>query len=338
MPLQETAFTREEPLGDPPTVTQGSDWSLDEPDGDFEDYQGVPLLIDVTLPVYHPKAPGLVARNAQRWRDLLLGIGVTKVKTPSSNIRSTDCVAGLDSALLGDFPGIFRDLIALEPPEMLFGNRYGCATALAAAWLEAGGRGVVCAMGGAGGLPALEELRMALHTSGRLPLSGGEGNLAKLRELSELFSGERTKGNKPVTGFAIFAVESGVHVDGLLKDPCLYEPYPPNLVGGRRLLSVGLHSGRNSLRLKCEGLGLPHDGELLKAMATEVRALSLGLGRGLTDTEFVSLHGRLSAKGDKGKAHNTAHDKAHDKAHGKAAARAADGFPGLGPGAGRSHA
>jgi homocitrate synthase NifV len=262
----------------------------DDLEDDLEDYSSVPLLIDVTLPVHHGRAPELVKRHSQRWRGLMAGIGVHKVKLSTAKVFSTDAVSGLDRAMLGDFASLFARLRALELPEIIFGNRLGLATAAAAAWLELGGRGVCASMGGAGGLPALEELRLMLHTSGRMPLLKEQGNFQRLREMAELFSGERTLSSKPVTGRAIFAVESGVHVDGLMKDPLLYEPYPPGLVGGRRLLSVGLHSGRGSIRLKCCRLGLPFGGDILEALGERVHALSLELGRGLTDEEFVGLH------------------------------------------------
>jgi homocitrate synthase NifV len=261
-----------------------------------EGYASVPHLIDATLPVYHEKASDLVSRHAQRWRELMRGIGVFKVKMPSAKVFSTDSLMGLDSAMLGDFGGLFSRLMDLEIPEIIFGNRYGLATAAAAAWLEAGGRGVVSSLGGAGGLPALEELRLMLHTSGILTLSRSSHSFSGLRDLGELFSGEKTQSHKPVTGWAIFAVESGIHVDGLMKDPALYEPYPPALVGGRRLLSVGLHSGRNSIRLKCQRLGIPCDDSLVEDLWAVVRQSSLDLGRGLTDFEFLSLHGELSLR------------------------------------------
>jgi homocitrate synthase NifV len=264
-----------------------------EEEDDDEEYHTIPDLIDVTVPVHFERAPGEVSKYSQEWRTLMAGIGVTKVKMPGSRVYSTDSLVGMDRAMLGDFASIFHNLRELELPEVVFGNRHGLATALAAAWLEGGGRGVVASLGGAGGLPALEELRMMLHTSGRLPLREGRGDFKRLRQIGEALSGERTPSNKPVTGFAIFAVESGIHVDGLLKDPGLYEPYPPDLVGGRRFLSVGLHSGRNSIRLKCERLGLFCDQGLLESLNEEIHRSALALERGLTEGEFRDLHARL---------------------------------------------
>jgi homocitrate synthase NifV len=226
----------------------------------------------------------------------MAGIGVGKIKMSTSKVSSPSTLAGMDRALFSDFSLLFKALRDLELPEVHFGNRYGCATALAAAWLESGGRGVLASFGGTGGFPAIEELRLMLHTSGKLPLVRGKGNLAEISSIFEYFSGKKIRGDKPVTGWAIFAVESGIHVDGLLKDPELYEPFPPELVGGRRYHSVGLHSGRNSLKLKCGTLGLNFDEELLFELVRTVRKLSLELERGLTDGEFIELYEFLEKK------------------------------------------
>jgi homocitrate synthase NifV len=269
---------------------------LEPQDDDSEDYLSVPLLIDVTLPVYLERDRDLVVRHGVLWRKLMEGIGIKKVKMPPAKIYSTDSLVGLDSAMMGDFSTLFSGLRELMLPEIIFGNGFGCATALAVAWLEAGGRGVVGSWGGAGGLPALEELRLMLHTSGILPLADREENFHKLREISELFSGEKTQSHKPVIGKAIFAVESGIHVDGLMKDPELYEPYPPKLVGGRRFLAVGLHSGRNSIRLKCERMNLFYDDELINELWNNVHARSLKLERALTDREFMEIYEKLFEK------------------------------------------
>jgi hypothetical protein len=219
--------------------------------------------------------------------------GVSAVKEPASPFPSPGALACMSGALFGDFAASFAALRSLELPEAVFLG--GSATALAAAWLECGGRGAVASFGGAGGLPAIEELRLMLHVTGLSPLAGPSQALPGLRAAAEAITGERTPTLKPVSGRGIFAVESGIHADGLLKDPELYEPYPPGLVGGRRLLGAGLHSGRKSLALKCDLLGLPRWPALLGRLLPLARSLALRLERGLTDRELAALHGKALA-------------------------------------------
>jgi len=58
--------------------------------------------------------------------------------------------------------------------------------------------------------------------------------------------------NKAVVGRNIFAHESGIHTDGVIKNPFVYEPYPPELVGGERKIMIGNTSGTEVIRFKVE--------------------------------------------------------------------------------------
>ena len=58
--------------------------------------------------------------------------------------------------------------------------------------------------------------------------------------------------NKAIVGGNVFAHESGIHTAGILKNPFTYEPYPPELVGGKRKLMVGDSSGREVIKQKVE--------------------------------------------------------------------------------------
>ena len=92
----------------------------------------------------------------------------------------------------------------------------------------------------------------------------------------------------PLTGTAIFTCESGLHLQGLLTDPRTYEPYPPELVGARRVLCVGAKSGRAAMRqvLAGEGGGAPFISE---EQAGRVRARARTLGRGMSKEELAAL-------------------------------------------------
>lgn len=64
--------------------------------------------------------------------------------------------------------------------------------------------------------------------------------------------GIRIPMNKAVVGRNIFAHESGIHTAGVIKKPFIYEPYPPELVGGRRKIMIGSTSGTEVVRFKVE--------------------------------------------------------------------------------------
>ncbi len=117
-----------------------------------------------------------------------------------------------------------------------------------------------------------------------------------LRTLFEEITGRKISAHAPVMGSEIFTYESGIHADGIEKNPKTYEPFPPEDVGRTRRLSIGKHSGKAALRVKLQELGVRLDDAELERMNTLVRAESTRLRRGFTDAELLnlekSLHGR----------------------------------------------
>ncbi|MDR1857214.1 MAG: hypothetical protein LBR22_08705 [Desulfovibrio sp.] len=201
------------------------------------------------------------------------------------------CLRGLDDVFLrDDWEEFLLDQCrAKNVLAIAFGNRLGCGTALGVSWCLAGGRGLCAAFAGTGGLPALEETVMALHVDGSF--HGDTRALSDMREWFEEETGQSLPGGKAVVGSLIFAVESGIHVDGIAKDPRLYEPFPPELVGGRRRLCLGTHSGRTSLEICCGLLGLPLDGDRIDAMLDRVRELGAERERPLFPEEIADIVG-----------------------------------------------
>ena len=76
--------------------------------------------------------------------------------------------------------------------------------------------------------------------------------LTEFAEYMEHEVGIRVPRNKAVVGRNVFAHESGIHTAGVIKHPFTYEPYPPEIVGGKRMLMVGSTSGRDIIKLKIE--------------------------------------------------------------------------------------
>jgi len=80
-------------------------------------------------------------------------------------------------------------------------------------------------------------------------------DLSCLHEFAEYMEdhvGIHVPRNKAAVGKNIFAHESGIHTAGVIKNPFIYEPYSPELVGGTRYLMIGPTSGREVVRLKVE--------------------------------------------------------------------------------------
>jgi len=80
-----------------------------------------------------------------------------------------------------------------------------------------------------------------------------EGKTQKLKEQADFIgraTGYVVPPNKAIVGDYAFAHESGIHTHGVLSDPLTYEPYPPELVGNIRRLTIGKHSGKAIVKYK----------------------------------------------------------------------------------------
>ena len=77
-------------------------------------------------------------------------------------------------------------------------------------------------------------------------------SLVKFAEYMEEEIGVRVPRNKAIVGKNVFAHESGIHAAGIIKNPFTYEPFPPELVGGKRELLIGDSSGTEVIRYKVE--------------------------------------------------------------------------------------
>lgn len=129
-------------------------------------------------------------------------------------------------------------------------NDLGMAVANTISAAEAGAYQLHTTVNGIGeraGNAALEELLLSL-----LVQYGVERyNLSQLVELSKLvekYSGMPVPKTKPVVGKNAFAHESGIHVAAVLEEPRTYELFSPEMVGNKREIIIGKHTGTKALK------------------------------------------------------------------------------------------
>ncbi len=118
-----------------------------------------------------------------------------------------------------------------------------------------------------------------------------EGKTSKLTYLANFISratGYTIPPNKAIVGAYAFAHESGIHTHGVLNDPATYEPYPPELVGNIRRLTIGKHSGKAIIRHKIiEVTGKEPNAETLMKIMEEIkRFYESGRKASLREEEF----------------------------------------------------
>lgn len=204
-----------------------------------------------------------------------------------SNVR----IKGLDDLICHDYNYFFREIkkvfqgntINLCPE-----NTFYCASAIAVLWLMGGGLEVTTSFAGCGNLAATEEVCMAMRILERVKPNQKLDALINLREWYEKVTGEKISTRKPVIGSQIFHVESGIHVDGILKKASNYEAYSPSIVGQETKIVIGKYSGSNSIRSKCLEYGIENE-EMIPALLKEVKRVSTAKRKSLSDKEFLRL-------------------------------------------------
>jgi homocitrate synthase NifV len=178
------------------------------------------------------------------------------------------------------------------PIEIHCHNDLGMATANSIAAIRAGATFVNITVNGLGeraGNAALEEVAMALKHSCEIDPGIDCSRLVELSNFVARASGREIPGWKAVVGANIFAHESGLHADGVIKDPRNYEGFDPAEVGLKRQLVLGKHSGRNSLQQRLQQLQIDPGRLDVDQLLTSVRAYADRNKRPLNDTELRQL-------------------------------------------------
>lgn len=93
----------------------------------------------------------------------------------------------------------------------------------------------------------------------------------------------------PLVGKRIFSCESGLHMDGLAKDPATYEPFPPERVQAMRKYALGKKVGRNAVYAYLHAMGMAISPEEATTLAPQIRVTARQLGRPLSEEELVRL-------------------------------------------------
>lgn len=201
-------------------------------------------------------------------------------------------LTGLDDLLIYESRDIYErgmKLLMGVSPILYPEDSYYCASAIAADYLQYHHNGtVMTTFTGIGNKAATEQVLLAMRVVERYKPNHNFDKLSQLRDLFEEMTKTEISAHTPIIGRKIFYIESGIHVDGVLKKPSNYESFPPELVGASRKVVLGKHSGGASIRYKlkefhCEG---NYNVEQLLDM---VKRRSMKKGGEVTDEEFLTI-------------------------------------------------
>lgn len=183
--------------------------------------------------------------------------------------------------------------------EMHAHDDFGLATANSLAAAMNGASHVNTTVNGLGeraGNAPLEEFVMGMkHLYGRD--TGVE--LRAFKRLSDLVasaSGRPVAVQKSLIGSAVFVHESGIHVDGLLKNPLNYQGLDPEEVGRQHEFVLGKHSGTKGVLHAYAALGLALTRDEAGRILNEVRSHAEKWKRAPQDAELIGFYRRLGGQ------------------------------------------
>lgn len=225
------------------------------------------------------------AEDGSRTEDDFLCRAVeTAIAAGATTINIPDTVG---YALPADYGAKFRMLMERVPNidkavlSVHCHNDLGLAVANSLAGLASGARQVECTINGIGeraGNAALEEIVMTIRTrADSLPYETGIDTtmITGISRALSTITGFDVQPNKAIVGANAFAHESGIHQDGMLKNPQTYEIMTPESVGlTKSNLVLGKHSGRHALKARLEEMGYTLGDNALQDVFERFKALA----------------------------------------------------------------
>jgi len=176
-------------------------------------------------------------------------------------------------------------------------NDLGLATANALAGVRGGARYISTTVNGLGeraGNAALEEVVMALKVACGIDVGIDTRRLHEVSRVVGRASNREVPAWKAVVGEKVFSHESGLHADGVLKDPSNYEGFPPEEVGLTRHIVAGKHSGTNGIVESYRLIGIPLSREEARQLMAKVRSTAQRIKGPLAAKDLLKLHKGMS--------------------------------------------
>jgi len=167
----------------------------------------------------------------------------------------------------------------------------GFALANTIAGLKAGAGCAHVTVNGIGeraGNAALEEVVMALEVLYHQKTGINTRELYPLAAMVSRETGIPLATNKAVVGAMSFTHESGIHAHGVLRSATTYEPFDPELVGRRRRIVLGKHSGRAAVEAALHEMGYAPEPHQLKEIIRRIKELG-DEGKRITDADVMAI-------------------------------------------------
>ncbi len=172
-------------------------------------------------------------------------------------------------------------------------NDYGLAVANSLQAIRAGAsevHGTINGIGERAGNASLEEIVVSLNNlyEGQYSTDIKINQLYNTSIIVSRSTGVYIQPNKAIVGENVFAHESGIHADGVIKNASTYESITPELLGRRRKFVVGKHTGTKGLNSRLIELGIEVNNEQLNSIFKQVKDFADN-GKCLTDVDLQAI-------------------------------------------------
>jgi 2-isopropylmalate synthase len=197
-------------------------------------------------------------------------IGVA-IENGATRINIADTVG---CATPREFGALIRDVVNFAGPAVMVSahchNDMGMATANSITAVENGAGQIEATVNGIGeraGNAAIEEVAVALALKGIASTNIDAAHITDLCRHVSAVTGVPIQPNRAIVGAHAFAHSSGIHQDGILKDPQNYEFVPPSFVGapGHRFVLTA-RSGRSAIGQRAAAMGRALASEQVEAI------------------------------------------------------------------------
>ena len=168
---------------------------------------------------------------------------------------------------------------------------FGLAVANSLSAVESGAVQIHTTINGLGeraGNASLEEVVMSLTAQYNIKTNINTRLLVDTSEFVSRITGIKMPPNKAIVGENAFAHEAGIHVHGVLQKAETYEPITPEMVGHKRRIVLGKHTGANAIKSKLEEYGIDLDKTQFDKVFDQIKKLG-DKGKCVTDADLKAM-------------------------------------------------
>ncbi|MBC7876896.1 MAG: Lrp/AsnC ligand binding domain-containing protein [Anaerolineales bacterium] len=205
--------------------------------------------------------------------EFLIQVCNAAIKAGADRISFADTLGIMQPHLMFDKVRALRKNLLPCKIDLHCHNDYGLALANAMAGIRAGADCIHTTVNGLGertGIPDLAETILSFRNLEEEK----KFNIQPLMDVSsylEKVSGFFLAPNKPITGQNAFSHKSGVHTNGILKDPRTYEPFDPAMLGRERKIIIDKYTGKSAVASRLDEYDIEVSAAELEVIVTRIK-------------------------------------------------------------------